>query len=156
MAACISSPGFCALPGPVRVASLDLLVSAAARALVWGMLPRGVWAAARDPAAWENLIPDSDLLSAARALPTGRLAVAAKSPAANQRLPQYHFRVARPGGHQARLAGARRMLCALAHGGLFSGMAVLAATAATGAAGAFPAAALGAMASAAACKHLLH
>lgn len=42
MEALVSSPGFAALPGPVRVAAVDIFVSDMARSLVWGSVGRSV------------------------------------------------------------------------------------------------------------------
>jgi hypothetical protein len=40
MDALVSSPGFAALPGPVRVSVVDILLADMARSLVWRSVPR--------------------------------------------------------------------------------------------------------------------
>ncbi len=42
MEALVSSPGFAALPGPARVAAVDIFISDMARSLVWGSVGRSV------------------------------------------------------------------------------------------------------------------
>jgi hypothetical protein len=95
MDALVSSPGFAALPGPVRVSVVDILLADMARSLVWRSVPStsGLWGGPRE-------VPDgeSDLWAIAERLPlqqggTSGEGAAAAEEAEAEDLPAYQFRM---------------------------------------------------------------